>query len=372
MPPEHDTILVVDDEPVNAMVLKGILGKAGFEVLTAESGDAGRALAREHRPSLVLLDVMMPEESGFDTCMKLKQDPATAAIPVIFLTCLDDVTNKITGLNLGAVDYITKPFHAQEVLARIRAHLDFRRAQADIIAEQAIRLGQIQHAQRAMLVTPDEAPGARFGVSFVPVLEAGGDFYDVFEFPDGRVAYFVADVSGHDLGASFVTSSLKALFRQNAGPEQGPADTLQVMNKVLCTITPEDMFLTAAYAVLDRSRGRVTIASAGHPPVVFVPPDGRPEVLDLRGDVIGAFDQIEVGTVERPVAAGARLYLYTDGLVEQLPGQAPSIGANTSALVSACDQARRLSVQEAVQRIVEDVVGSRQLADDIVLLGFEV
>jgi sigma-B regulation protein RsbU (phosphoserine phosphatase) len=372
MTQEHETILVVDDEPVNAMVLKGILGKAGFGVLTAESGPEGRELARQRHPSLVLLDVMMPEETGFDTCMKLKQDPGTAGIPVIFLTCLDDVTSKITGLNLGAVDYITKPFHAQEVLARIRAHLGFRKAQDEIIAEQANRLGQIQSAQRAMLVTPAEAPRARFVVHYVPVLEAGGDFYDVIEFPDGRVGYFVADVSGHDLGASFITSSLKALFRQNAAPEHGPADTLLAMNRVLRTITPEEMYLTAAYAILDRAGGRLSLANAGHPPAVFVPPEGEPEVLESSGDVIGSFDRIEVASMEHRVAPGARLFLYTDGLTEPTPGRVTAVGESLAALRAACGETRSLPVADAVRGIVERVVGKRPLADDVVLLGIEV
>ncbi|MDO9630317.1 MAG: SpoIIE family protein phosphatase [Humidesulfovibrio sp.] len=116
--------------------------------------------------------------------------------------------------------------------------MDFQRLQGDIIQEQASRLGQIQAAQRALLVRPEQLPGAHFAVHFVPVLEAGGDFYEVVDFGQGRSSYFVADVSGHDLGASFITSSLKALFHQHAAPDRPPAETLRAMNRILCAITP--------------------------------------------------------------------------------------------------------------------------------------
>ncbi len=366
-----NTVLVVDDEHVNFHVLEGILGKAGYKVLTASSGPKGFDLAVEHQPDVILLDVMMPDESGFDTCLKLKQNPQTADIPVIFLTCLDDVTNKITGLNLGAVDYVTKPFHANEVLARIKAHLGFKRRQQDIIDAQADRLGQIRTAQRSILVDPDEVPEAKFGVRFVPVVEVGGDFYDVISLGGARTGYFVADVSGHDMGAGFVTSSLKALFRQNAGPDKEPEQTLRDINSVLKVITPPEMYLTATYVVIDRDSGRARLASAGHPPVVRVSGEGA-SVLGLAGDVIGMYQDVEFGVADLDVAAGERLFLFTDGLLESKSGMLSSVAGNLERLCGAGCETKSRPLGEAVQVMLDSMLNGNVPGDDVVLMGVEV
>ncbi|MGE4553509.1 MAG: PP2C family protein-serine/threonine phosphatase [Desulfovibrionaceae bacterium] len=364
-------ILVVDDEPVNAAVLKGMLEFAGYAVRVARYGEQGRELARAEHPALILLDVMMPQESGFETCAKLKVDPATADIPVIFLTCLDDVSNKINGLGLGAVDYVTKPFHADEVLARVQAQLKVRERQERIIRAQADRLGQVKNAQRRMLVAPADVPGARFGVRYVPVLEAGGDFYDVLDLGDGVMGYFVADVSGHDLGAGFVTSSLKALLRQNAAADRDPAAVLAAMNRVLRDITPPELYLTAVYARLDRGEGLLTVAGAGHPPALLCL-DGGAGPLDLPGDVLGMFETVELGRRELDVRPGDRLFLYSDGLLESAPGRLGSVAGNLDRLARAGEASADLPIAEAVEAMAETLLGATSPADDVVLLGVEI
>ena len=123
--PLFDTsiILIVDDMPNNLKVLSDTLADANFEVAIATSGE-GALQQLEHTPvSLILLDVMMPGIDGFETCQRLKANPATANIPVIFMTALSESVNKVKGFELGAVDYITKPFQQTEVLARVRSHL---------------------------------------------------------------------------------------------------------------------------------------------------------------------------------------------------------------------------------------------------------
>jgi len=160
------------------------------------------------------------------------------------------------------------------------------------------RLGQVQAVQRALLVRPEHLPGAQFAVHYVPVLEAGGDFYEVVDFGQGRAAYFLADVSGHDLGASFITSSLKALFYQHASPDRPPADTLTAMNRILYAITPEEIYLTALHLYVDRSRGTFALSAAGHPPVVACLGQNQMRFLDLPGSPLGLFDSVEFSSIE--------------------------------------------------------------------------
>ncbi|OGR34517.1 MAG: hypothetical protein A2051_08160 [Desulfovibrionales bacterium GWA2_65_9] len=365
-------VLVVDDEAVNVAVLRGILSHAGYEVLSAVTGPAAMALATAERPDMILLDVMMPGVSGFEVCQRLKIDPATAHVPIIFVTSLADVSQKLTGLELGAVDYITKPFFAPEVVARVRSHMDFQRRQGDIIQEQASRLGQIQAAQRALLVRPEHLPGARFAVHFVPVLEAGGDFYEVVDFGQGRAAYFLADVSGHDLGASFITSSLKALFHQHAAPDRHPAETLKAMNRILCAITPEELYLTAVHLSVDRARGTYALSVAAHPPVLASLAGNQPIFIDLPGSPLGLFDEVEFASVEGRLRPGDRFFLYTDGLADGVSGGLATSRMFRSRLCEVCTRTGPLQLSEAVRHIVTELVGDGTPGDDIVLLGVEV
>ena len=116
-------VLLVDDNPMNLGVLFESLGDAGFKLLVAESGDAALEQVQLLKPDIILLDVMMPGLNGFDTCRQLKSNPATADIPVVFMTALTDTVDKIQGLTIGAVDYITKPIQPDEALARVKTHL---------------------------------------------------------------------------------------------------------------------------------------------------------------------------------------------------------------------------------------------------------
>ena len=120
------TILIIDDEPVQLRAIVAELSALGFETLIARDGADGLRKAERGRPDLILLDILMPGWDGYETCRRLKADPATRAIPVIFLTALGETAQKLQGFAVGCVDYITKPFDHREVLARVSAHLQQR------------------------------------------------------------------------------------------------------------------------------------------------------------------------------------------------------------------------------------------------------
>jgi diguanylate cyclase (GGDEF)-like protein len=123
---QDSVILIVDDNPTNLSVLSQALKEAGYKTRVAMDGESAIEQAQEDRPELILLDIQMPGIDGFETCMQLKANPQTQDIPVIFITASADIDNKIKGLSVGAVDYITKPFQFEEVLARVKVHLELR------------------------------------------------------------------------------------------------------------------------------------------------------------------------------------------------------------------------------------------------------
>jgi two-component system, NtrC family, sensor kinase len=130
-----NSILIVDDTPNNIRILFDILHGAGFKISVVKSGEMALEKVSFIQPDLILLDVMMPGIDGFETCSRLKEDANTKDIPVIFMTALSDVENKVKGFKLGAVDYITKPIQVEEVIARVNVHLALRNAQVQLINE---------------------------------------------------------------------------------------------------------------------------------------------------------------------------------------------------------------------------------------------
>jgi signal transduction histidine kinase len=155
--PSPSTVLIVDDTPANVRVLAEYLDGHGFNVTVAQDGEEGLERARFGRPDLVLLDAMMPGWDGFETCRRLKADPATSAIPVIFMTALSEVGDKVRAYEAGGVDYITKPFHAEEVLARVNTHLALRNMQRQLQERNEALLRDVRERERAEQVLAERS-----------------------------------------------------------------------------------------------------------------------------------------------------------------------------------------------------------------------
>ena len=366
---EAPVILVVDDTATNLELVQGVLDSEGFQTLAADNGADAYDISRRKQPDLILLDVLMPGESGFDTCARLKSDPATTDIPIIFLSSLDDVKSKVTGLKIGGVDYIAKPVHGEEVLARVRVHLRIRQNNQALVNEQRARLNQLRDAQQAILVRPDDLPEANFAVYYKPLEEAGGDCYEVLPLGAGIFGYFVADISGHGVSAAYLTSAVKALLRQYSGPMYSPEDTMRGVDSVMGQMLAEGQYLTACYARLNRQTERLSVISAGHPPLVVVGRTGVPQVVELDSDPLGIFGRAILQRTDLRVSAGDRFFLYSDGLIESSPGGGRREGLER--LVDACVRHRAARLAESVDAIIGQIVGPG-FEDDVLLLAAEV
>lgn len=144
-------ILIVDDIPSNLDVISDALSDMGFDVAIATSGERALQQVERKSPDLILLDVMMPGIDGFETCRRLKANPRTADIPVIFMTALSDPNSKVQALDLGAVDYVTKPFQEQEVLARVKTHLQLRYLTQTLEQQVAQKTAELQASQMQLI-----------------------------------------------------------------------------------------------------------------------------------------------------------------------------------------------------------------------------
>jgi two-component system alkaline phosphatase synthesis response regulator PhoP len=157
------TVLVIDDEPEILKLLDHNLTRAGYVVITAKDGERGLEAVRRHRPDLVILDVMLPGMDGWDVCKGIKGDPVTAGTALLMLTARGEEENRILGLELGADDYVTKPFGVRELIARVKALL--RRSEQGEERPEVIRVGklvidsgrrQVRHGEQSVDLTATE------------------------------------------------------------------------------------------------------------------------------------------------------------------------------------------------------------------------
>ena len=365
-------ILVVDDNALNRKLIEIALSKEGYRVLSAPDGPTGRKIAIEERPALILLDIKMPGEDGFEVMKALKANSNTTSIPVIFLTGVTEMDAKLSGFDLGAVDYILKPFHPLEVLARVRLHLKLSIATNSLITSQAQKLKQLTTAQASLLTTPAQLPKANFGVFYDALHEAGGDFYDVLPISEDIFGYFVADFSGHDISTSYLTSSVKALLKQNCTPIYKPEESIKLINDVLVEILPDGKYLTACYAKLNRKSNQLTIISSGHPPVVYHPTSGEPRLIDLDGDLLGIFHDVCFGQQTLEISPGDRFYLYTDGVVESTE-EKETWAQGAAKLIDACKLIKDVPLTDAPQQLISHIFNDdTKKEDDIIFLAVEV
>ena len=316
------TILVVDDSATNLQVLVRTLHGSGHRILAARDGVTALDIARRAKPDLILLDVMMPGMDGFEVCRILKSAPETRHTVVIFLSARGEVADKVSGLELGAIDYITKPIQGEEVLARVAAHLSRQHL------EQALRqsrdrldheLASAAHMQRLILPT---AMPVHPSVSFAPFYHtsrhAGGDYYDVLSLGGDRFGILVADVSGHGAPAAIVMAMIRAVVHTYPGVADDPPAVLHHINRHFRFLWETAMYATAVYAVLDARHRTLRLTSAGHPLPLIVRDGEEARALAIDTTMCLLWDELgDVPCVEHRLAAGDRVMFFTDGITDR-------------------------------------------------------
>jgi sigma-B regulation protein RsbU (phosphoserine phosphatase) len=314
------SILIVDDTPINIGVISGAL-KDSFKTKVATNGEKALAIASgEDKPDLILLDVMMPVMDGYEVCRRLKANPETQNIPVIFLTGQTGTEDETKGFEVGAVDYIHKPFSEAVVKARVRTHLMLRAAHEQI-AKQLLAINiELEMARQIQLsILPRSTPkiaGLNIVASYIPMTSVAGDFYDFIIVDDKHVGILVADVSGHGLPSALIASMLQVALTAQATHASDPARVLSGLNQALCGKF-EQNFVTAAYVFVDMEKNVMTYAGAGHPPLLFrSKSSGKVSEVLENGLFLGQFPEAVYASLTLPVEVGDRSVLYTDGIPE--------------------------------------------------------
>jgi sigma-B regulation protein RsbU (phosphoserine phosphatase) len=369
-----ESILLVDDNAANLQMLYQLLEKSvGGKLLVAKSGEAALAIARKQIPDLILLDIMMPGIDGYEVCRRLKADPATERVPIIFLSALDETADKVKGLQLGAVDYVSKPFQAEEVIARVNTHLTLHRLTLEV-REQRDQLEHelkvVSDLQRELL--PRRLPeiiGLKLAEHYETSRYAGGDYYDGVDLADGRCGLLVADSEGHSAPATVMMAMTCALFRSCPSLHAQPDRVLAYINDNLCKVNRES-FVTAIYAVVDPGARRMRVARAGHPlPVLFRPAEAQARELPCDGVPMMGFDPYEsVPVTDIELQPGDRLLFYTDGVSERFSRQNTPYGEERICRSMGAPAADPAALIAALMQDVEAFAGGRPADDDQTLL----
>ncbi len=317
---DKKVVLVVDDAPANIRVVNEILHNT-YKVRIATNGAKALELAvAEPCPDLILLDVVMPGIDGYEVCTRLKADPATRDIPVIFLTGQTETTDETRGFEVGAVDYIHKPFSPAVVAARVQTHLALREAREQLSRQlQAIRAELETARQIQSSILPREIPaipGLDIAARYEPMSSVAGDFYDFIAIDEKRIGILVADVSGHGMPAALIASMLKIAFAAQSAHASDPARVLSGLNQALCGKF-QGHYVTAAYALIDTEKRTLCYAGAGHPPLLLREcSSGKAQRIVENGLFLGYFPHATYSSVETPFKEGDWIAMYTDGITE--------------------------------------------------------
>ncbi len=323
-------ILVVDDEPLNINILVDLL-KEEYKMMAAKSGKQALKAARSsNRPDLILLDIMMPEMSGYEVCSILKEDPATKEIPIMFVSAMNEDADETKGFDLGAVDYITKPISPTILQARVKTHLALMQQASELKEAHALIKVQQERMQEELNVARDiqlsmvpkvfpEYDAVEIFARLEPAREIGGDLYDAFMIDSESLCLCVGDVSGKGAPAALFMAMTKTLIKSYASSDLSTASIMTRVNDELCENNDESLFVTVFLAILNINTGELRFTNAGHNYPYIIKADKSLVTLKQKhGPIVAAMEELsyreDIITLDRDDL----LFLFTDGVTEAM------------------------------------------------------
>jgi sigma-B regulation protein RsbU (phosphoserine phosphatase) len=402
-----NTILLVDDSPENIDLLGDVL-KQDYEIKVALSGEKALKIAgSKNLPDIILLDIMMPGMDGYEVCRRLKSDAKTQDIPVIFVTSMSEVEDEAKGLEVGAIDYITKPISTAIVKARVKNHLELKEAREYLKNQNEILELRVEERTREVLelqrvefelrvaqekvenelniaaqiqrsILPSDFPAFPEHDEFdlyammTPAREVGGDFYDFFFVDDDHLAMIIADVADKGVPAALFMMISRTIFRSIARQHKSPSQVLKEANDLLCEGNDTGMFVTAFLAYYHLPTARLTYSNGGHNPALLFGPDGAcRELAQKHGPALGVKPGLlyneDVDTLEPEQV----LVMCTDGVTEACSPDNELFGLDRfTKLVCSCEG---LKLSQMFNHIDKDLKEFQQgnLFDDITVLALK-
>lgn len=386
MNPADAALLVVDDNEDNRYTLTQRLARAGYtNVAVATNGREALELLAARSFDLVLLDVMMPELNGYEVLERLKGDARLRQVPVIMISALDQLDSAVRCIELGAEDYLAKPFNPTLLRARVGATLEKKRMRDATAAHLARIESELQSAREIQLglvpgdfpLPTTEAPAEIFA-TLLPARQVGGDLYDFFYIDPHTLCVVIADVSDKGAPAALFMAHANSMIRVVAtllrtadGAWPTPAAVLAKVNEELCRGNSTCMFVTVFFAMLNLSSNTLSFCNAGHNVPYLL--DRRRNVTPLAGGrskPLGISRGFAYATESKKLASGDTLFLYTDGITEAMNDAGDLFGDHR--VREALRDAAGSSPQHIVSAVVSSVrafAGATPQSDDIAAIA---
>jgi phosphoserine phosphatase RsbU/P len=385
--PEADArLLVADDNADNRELLIRRLRRLGYtRIESAEDGQQALEMNAVAPFDAVLLDVMMPRRNGIEVLEVLRADGRLEATPVIMISAATELDVVVRCLELGAEDYLPKPFNPVLLQARLASVLEKRRLRAELQRHLARLESELDEARQQQLsMVPDTFPALRAGLPVEvhavmhPAREVGGDFYDCFEVDEHTLCIAVGDVAGKGMPAALYMARARSLLRGVAlllarlrGCVPAPHEIAVAMNEELCKNNPLCNFVTLFIGLYDGSTGMLHYLNAGHVRPCLLRPHHPPAELHCPPDVPLGFARdaaFRVGTLS--LAAGDALVVVTDGVQDMVSADGRSFGR--TGMLGCLAEATERRATALVGRLEEAVFAfGRDVAqpDDVTILA---
>ncbi len=333
--------MIIDDTVANLHILNSLLTEQGYDVSLFPKAELALESLKVNTPELILLDINMPVMDGFEFCKILKKDEHLQEIPVIFLSAMQNISDKLNAFQAGGVDYITKPFQFDEVLVRVKTHLKLRSQQRQL-EEHYERLQVTNKALKKSLDTlkKDEEAGRivqfrllpenhsdiagyQFEYFLKPSLYMSGDFVDYIDIDDTYIIFYMADVSGHGAASAFVTFLLKTFINSAHGNYHensdksiiSPVKLLEHLNKTLFE-SKLDKYLTIFYGVINKKKNTLTYANGGQFPFPFLKDKNGTKQIICKSVPVGLFSFAKYTNCVINLPENFTFTIFSDGILE--------------------------------------------------------
>ncbi len=323
-------ILVVDDIEDNRALLTRRLQREGYrDISVAADGEEALALLRAQPFDLVLLDVMMPKCDGYQVLEQLRAENRLHELPVIVISALNEIDSAVRCIQLGAVDYLPKPFNTTLLRARVGASLEQKslrntlRAHVDRLEQELVAARKLQMSM-VPAIFPEPTPERPIEIFAMmePAREVGGDLYDFFPTDDGRLAFAIGDVSGKGVPAAMLMARAKNLLRVVTGllhrsaDGERAAEIVTRVNREFCEDNDMMMFMTLVFAMLDPMTGAIELCNAGHDPPYRLGAGAPAAIATPQNVALGINPDWTYKAVRFDLLPGEALYFFTDGITE--------------------------------------------------------
>jgi sigma-B regulation protein RsbU (phosphoserine phosphatase) len=382
----ESALLIVDDNEDNRYTLTRRLRREGYTNLASvNDGVQALDLLQSHNVDLVLLDIMMPGLNGYEVLQRMRADERLRHIPVIMISAVDELESVIRCVELGAMDYLPKPFNPTLLRARVGATLEKKQLRDELVRHTRRMEQELETAREIQLhlVPTDfaavtaEQPIEIFAM-LEPAREVGGDLYDFFWITPERLCLVMADVSDKGAGAALFMARAKSVIRLLAvllpghnGRSPTAADIVSRVNEELCRDNLHGLFVTLVLALLNTTTGEIEYCNAGHNlPCVVAPQTGVTQLNSARGKPVGIRESFRYESATLKLAYGDTFFVFTDGITEAMNVSGELFGEERLlGVLRGCIKAAPRDMVTAVLQDVHGFAGDAAPSDDIAVLA---